>query len=118
MDRQSIFQSLVYAMAECCWMAALVWLIIQVMRILIPQSPKQTYWLTAGGVTLIFFQLAVFSWGSSYTIHPRIIGSVIGIIYKFYICYFAGDYCIASHFIFDGLGYWYDSLLDCLAAGS
>ena len=60
MDRQSIFQSLVYAMAECCWMAALVWLIIQVMRILIPQSPKQTYWLAAGGVSLIFFSWLYF----------------------------------------------------------
>ena len=55
MDWQSIFHSLVFAMAECCWMAALVWLIIQVMQILFPQSPNQTYWLAAGGVTLIFF---------------------------------------------------------------
>lgn len=60
MDWQSIFQSLVFAMAECCWMGALVWLIIQVMRILIPQSPKQTYWLAAGGITLIFFSWLYF----------------------------------------------------------
>jgi beta-lactamase regulating signal transducer with metallopeptidase domain len=30
------------------------------MRILIPQSPKQTYWLAAGGITLIFFSWLYF----------------------------------------------------------
>lgn len=60
MDWQTIFQSLVFAMAECCWMAALVWLIIQVMQILFPQSPKETYWLLAAGVTLIFFSWLYF----------------------------------------------------------
>ena len=60
MDWQSIFQSLVFAMAECCWLAALVWLIIQVVQILFPQSPNQTYWLAAGGVTMIFFSWLYF----------------------------------------------------------
>ena len=60
MDWQSIFQSLVFAMAECCWLAALVWPIIQVMQLLFPQSPNQTYWLAAGGVTVIFFSWLYF----------------------------------------------------------
>ena len=60
MDWQTIFQSLVFAMAECCWLAALVWLIIQVMRIFFPQSPNRTYWLLAAGVTLIFFSWLYF----------------------------------------------------------
>jgi len=60
MDWQSIFQSLVFAMAECCWMAALVWLCIQAIRIFFPQSPNRSYWLAAGGVTLIFFSWLYF----------------------------------------------------------
>jgi|GEM_PF-965937 len=60
MDCQSIFQSLVFAMAECCWMAALVWLCIQAIRIFFPQSPNRSYWLAAGGVTLIFFSWLYF----------------------------------------------------------
>jgi beta-lactamase regulating signal transducer with metallopeptidase domain len=60
MDWQSIFHSLVFAMAECCWMAALVWLCIQAIRIFFPQSPNRSYWLAAGGVTLIFFSWLYF----------------------------------------------------------
>ena len=60
MDWQSIFHSLVFAMAECCWMAALVWLCIHTIRIFFPQSPNRSYWLAAGGVTLIFFSWLYF----------------------------------------------------------
>jgi beta-lactamase regulating signal transducer with metallopeptidase domain len=57
-----IFQSFVFAMAECCWMAALVWLSIHAIRIFFPQSPNRIYWLAAGGVTLIFFSWLYFLW--------------------------------------------------------
>lgn len=60
MDWQTVFQSLVFAMAECCWIAALVWLSIHTIRILFPQSPNRTYWMAAGGVTLIFFSWLYF----------------------------------------------------------
>ncbi|MEI6582387.1 MAG: M56 family metallopeptidase [Chitinophagia bacterium] len=60
MHWQLIFQSFVFAMAECCWMAALVWLFIQAIRIFFPQSPNRIYWLAAGGVTLIFFSWLYF----------------------------------------------------------
>ena len=60
MDWQTIFQSLVFAMAECCWMAAFVWLCIQAIGIFFPQSPNRSYWLAAGGVSLIFFSWLYF----------------------------------------------------------
>jgi beta-lactamase regulating signal transducer with metallopeptidase domain len=55
MDWQHIVQSLVFALAESCWIAAFSWILLQVILALFPLSPNQVYILAASAYGLIFF---------------------------------------------------------------
>lgn len=55
MDWQHFVQSLVFAMAESCWMAAFCWIIIQGILSLFSLSPQKIYVLAISAYILIFF---------------------------------------------------------------
>lgn len=55
MDWQHIVQSLVFALAESCWIAAFGWILLQAILALFPLSPNHVYILAASAYGLIFF---------------------------------------------------------------